>query len=44
MATDPVCGMKGKNEIESEYNGRKYYFCREECKAEFEKNPVKYTR
>jgi YHS domain-containing protein len=44
MATDPVCGMKGKKEISSEYGGKTYYFCREECREEFEKNPVKYTR
>ncbi len=44
MATDPVCGMKGKKEISSEYNGKTYYFCREGCKEEFEKNPLKYIR
>ncbi len=44
MATDPVCGMKGKKEIEGEYNGKKYYFCSDHCREEFEKDPVKYTR
>jgi YHS domain-containing protein len=26
------------------YNGKTYYFCSEECKGEFEKNPAKYAR
>ena len=25
------------------YNGRRYYFCSEECKDEFEKHPGKYA-
>ena len=44
MATDPVCGMKGKKEIESEYDGKKYYFCNDNCKKEFDANPLKYIR
>ena len=41
---DPVCGMKVDKKIESEYNGKKYYFCGEHCREEFNKNPLKYIR
>jgi len=41
---DPVCGMKVDKKIETEYNGKSYYFCCEHCREEFLKNPVKYTR
>lgn len=44
MAIDPVCGMKadeGKG-IFSEYQGKRYYFCSQMCKANFEKAPQKY--
>ena len=27
-----------------EYNGKTYYFCSDECKAKFEKNPEKYAK
>jgi YHS domain-containing protein len=27
----------------AQYQGRTYYFCSQECKAEFEKNPAKYA-
>ncbi|MFW9968648.1 MAG: heavy metal translocating P-type ATPase [Candidatus Odinarchaeota archaeon] len=44
LVTDPVCGMKGRPEdwIEHEYNGKKYYFCSENCVKEFTANPKKY--
>lgn len=42
---DPVCGM----EIEKsgakgpvEYKGNKYYFCADECRKKFEKEPTEY--
>lgn len=42
----PVC----KNSIDkdapcvsADFKGKGYYFCSEKCKAEFEKNPAKYT-
>jgi Cu+-exporting ATPase len=46
MATDPVCGMKVKEADDNfeEYDGKKYYFCRDECRNSFKKNPIKYTR
>lgn len=46
MAIDPVCGMEvdEKNPpAESEYQGRTYYFCREECRQQFESNPEQYA-
>ncbi len=48
--TDPVCGMElDENKAKAEgktatYNGRTYYFCSDECKRKFDKNPGKYTR
>jgi YHS domain-containing protein len=27
----------------AEYNGKTYYFCSQECKADFEKQPQKYA-
>lgn len=44
MAKDSVCGMEVKNtKISSSYKGVTYYFCSENCKKEFEKNPEKYV-
>ncbi|MBZ5496389.1 MAG: efflux RND transporter periplasmic adaptor subunit [Acidobacteriia bacterium] len=49
-ATDPVCGMNvrehkataaGKT---SAHGGRTYYFCSDDCKQKFDKNPEKYIR
>jgi YHS domain-containing protein len=45
MAIDPVCKMKvdeSKPAAESEYKGKKYYFCALGCKKSFDKNPEKY--
>jgi RND family efflux transporter MFP subunit len=48
MSVDPVCGMEvdelrakatGKMSI---FNGKSYYFCADECKDQFEKNPGRY--
>lgn len=46
MAIDVICGMKVKEDtdIKSEFKGKTYYFCSNHCKAEFDKNPLKYTR
>lgn len=44
---DPVCGMKVdpiSADHEFAYKGRSYYFCAEQCKEAFEKNPGKYQR
>ena len=44
-AKDLVCGMtvkKSKAAAESEYKGKKYYFCAVGCKEKFDKEPEKY--
>jgi YHS domain-containing protein len=46
MTIDPVCGMgveEKKPELQSQYAGRKYFFCSEECKKEFEADPNGYV-
>lgn len=46
MAIDVMCGMKVSEDAEfvSEFQGRKFYFCSQECKTEFDKNPLKHSR
>jgi YHS domain-containing protein len=45
LATDPVCGMR-INQLyaaaKSDYEGQTYYFCLEECRGKFAKNPRQY--
>ncbi len=43
MPYDPVCGKKVGTDIKEEYDGREYFFCSEECRQEFIKNPGKYV-
>jgi membrane fusion protein, copper/silver efflux system len=46
---DPVCGMEVEEGASNpagrviEYRGKKYYFCSDTCKQEFEKNPERYA-
>jgi YHS domain-containing protein len=40
----PVMSKEVNVKIFSEYQGRKIYFCCEDCKAEFAKNPKKYVK
>ena len=43
---DPVCSMKvDKKEAEftSQYGGRTYYFCSQDCKQQFERRPEKFA-
>jgi hypothetical protein len=44
-ATDPVCGMKvdRSRALRAEHAGRAYFFCSEDCRAEFEANPERYV-
>jgi YHS domain-containing protein len=44
-AVDPVCKMKVSTEdsVSASYKGSNYYFCSDECKSEFIKNPEKYV-
>ena len=47
---DPVCRMDGDkakaeaDDRKSEYNKKAYYFCSDNCKKEFDKNPAKYLK
>ncbi len=46
-AVDPVCGMTVATagaEYQSEYAGKKYYFCCVHCRHNFDKEPQKYLR
>ena len=43
----PVCRMDVETATaagSSEYQGRTYYFCSEECKAKFDANPKGYVQ
>lgn len=43
---DPVCGMtiEDKDAVgTSDYHGHRYYFCSQDCKAEFDANPDDYV-
>jgi len=44
--TDPVCGMviePTNAAAETTYRGQTYYFCSQECKTAFDKDPQKYA-
>jgi YHS domain-containing protein len=46
MTTDPVCGIKvdeRRSEFETQFEGKKYYFCSEGCKQEFEADPQDFV-
>jgi len=47
MTTDPVCGMrideKKNGEFQTQFAGRKYFFCSEDCRKEFEADPSGYV-
>lgn len=46
MVEDPVCGMYLMPDdavAETEYGGQTFYFCSEECQAEFEMDPERYA-
>jgi YHS domain-containing protein len=45
MMKDPVCGMQvdEKNAPTSMVDGKKYAFCSQSCKEEFDANPRQYT-
>lgn len=47
MAKDPVCGMmvdEKKAAGKSEYQGKTYYFCSDQCMRRFQSDPAKYAR
>jgi Cu+-exporting ATPase len=46
MKKDPVCSMevdKDKSEFTSQYGGKTYYFCSEDCKQQFERRPEQFA-
>lgn len=46
MTTDPVCGMKVDEkhpEFQTQFAGKKYFFCSDECRKEFEERPDEYV-
>ena len=46
MARDPVCGMSVEEvsgTAHTQFEGKKYYFCSDECKMEFEAEPDGYV-
>ncbi len=46
-AKDPVCNMEVSNIKKApseEHNGETYYFCSEQCKKTFKKDPDSYTQ
>ena len=43
---DPVCGMKvddNNTKFKSEHEGENVYFCSQQCKEKFDKNPEQYS-
>jgi YHS domain-containing protein len=47
MAIDPVCGMKvdeNSAPAHTQFAGKKYSFCSEECRKKFEQNPEQYAQ
>jgi P-type Cu+ transporter len=47
MAIDPVCGMSVDETTaaaKTSYKGKTYYFCSEDCKESFDRDPDKYLK
>jgi YHS domain-containing protein len=45
MAIDPVCGMEINEDsakAQTQFAGKKYYFCSEDCRKKFEEHPDEY--
>ena len=46
MTVDPVCGMRveeKRSEFETQFAGKKYFFCSEECRQAFQADPDEYA-
>ena len=43
---DPVCNMEVSeiSKASGNYKGKRYYFCSDNCKAKFRKNPKGFVR
>ena len=46
MSKCPVCGMNvdERNAPSAQFQGTTYYFCSEECRQQFLKEPKKYAK
>ncbi|HYX69701.1 MAG TPA: YHS domain-containing protein [Terriglobales bacterium] len=47
MTRDPVCGMQvdeKQAKAQIQHQGQTYYFCSDQCKQRFEKNPQQFVR
>lgn len=47
MEKDPVCGMEvepTRTVATAEHKGENYFFCSEECRTEFIREPEKYAK
>jgi len=46
MAKDLVCGMNidEKKSLKSNYKGKVFYFCSDNCKSQFDKNPGRFVK
>ncbi|HTC57674.1 MAG TPA: YHS domain-containing protein [Candidatus Sulfotelmatobacter sp.] len=47
MTIDPVCGIKvdeNKAAAQTEYNGKTFSFCSEDCKKRFDQSPEQYAQ
>ncbi len=43
---DPVCGMDIQSEsaaVQTEHNGKVYFFCGAKCKEKFDSSPAQYA-
>ncbi len=46
MTNDPVCGMKvdeKNSEFSTQFAGKKYFFCSDNCRREFEADPDEFV-
>ncbi|MFW9768588.1 MAG: YHS domain-containing protein [Candidatus Thorarchaeota archaeon] len=47
MVKDPVCGLEVNENVTkyySDYMGKRYYFCKQSCKASFDDSPDFYSQ
>jgi Cu+-exporting ATPase len=47
MTKDPVCGMKvdeKNSQYQTQYGGKNYNFCSQDCKTKFEQRPEQYAQ
>ena len=47
MTKDPVCGMnvdENNSQYQTQYGGKKYNFCSDQCKKKFDQQPEQYAR